>query len=214
MQGIKFGEFHSFDDFGLYIAPEGIVDIPPKVQEKYITVPFRNKLLDASEIFGKVAYDKRTPKYTFVTIKPTTGWDDFLRNISNAIHGKVLQIIYDRDPQYYLQGRVQVNNFQSDKSEGKVVIDAVCDPFKYKIDETIETVDVDGTATIVLKNEKMTVYPKVTTTAQIKVQQGENTHTYGIVTNHQTKIKLTEGENELTLTGTGSISFIYQEGVL
>lgn len=214
MQGIKFGEFHSFNDFDLYIAPDGIKDTPPKVQTHYIKVPFRNTLLDATEMFGKVAYDERTPQYTFVVIKPKTGWDALLRKISNAIHGKELRIVYDRDPQFFLKGRAQINNFRSDKSEGKIVIDAVCDPFKYKIVETKETFSVNGTLEVILKNEEMVTYPKVTTTAQINAQWGDNSQTFGKVTNYQSKIKLAPGDNVIVLSGTGTITFTYQEGAL
>lgn len=214
MQGIKFGEYHSYKDFGLYIAPEGIHDIPPKVQTHYIKVPFRNALLDATEMFGKIAYDERTPKYTFVTIKPTAGWDDLLRKISKAIHGKEMEIVYDRDPRYYLKGRAQVNDLQSDKLEGKIVIDAVCDPYKYKIEETQETFSVNGSLEVVLKNGDMTAYPKVTTSAQISVEWDDGSQYFGKVTDYQSKIKLSPGENVLSLSGTGTITFAYQEGAL
>ena len=214
MQGITFGEYHSYADFNLLLAAEGIEDMPPSVQEKYLDVPYRNTLLDMTESFGKRAYNKRTPKYTFMVVQGSESWDAIVRNISKAIHGKKMKIIYDRDPDYYLLGRASVNSFKSDKGIGTVVIDAVCDPFKYKLQPTSKTFTVNGTLSITLNNEGEVVYPKVTTTAAMQVVQGSNTFTYSVVNDYQTKIKLDQGTNSLTLSGKGNITFTYQEGVL
>lgn len=214
MQGITFGEYHSYTDFNLMIAAEGISDIPPSIQENYLEVPYRNTLLDMTESFGKRAYEKRTPSYTFMVVQGSESWDAIIRNISNAIHGKRLKIVYDRDPNYYLFGRARVNSFSSDKGVGTVVIDAVCDPFKYKLQPTSESFTVNGTLSISLDNEGEPVFPKITTTAEMQVVQGENTYTFSTVTDYQTKIKLDQGTNTLTLNGTGNITFTYQEGVL
>ena len=214
MQGITFGEYHSYADFNLLLAAEGIEDIPPSVQEKYLDVPYRNTLLDMTESFGKRAYNKRTPSYTFRVIQGGESWDAIVRKISNAIHGKRMKIVYDRDPNYYLLGRASVNSFKSDKGIGTVVIDAVCDPFKYKSEPTSETFTVNGTLDITLDNEGEPVYPQITTTTEMTVEQGTNSYTYSKVTAYQTKIKLEQGTNSLKIIGTGNITFIYQEGVL
>ena len=141
-------------------------------------------------------------------------WDAVIRNIAKAIHGKRLKIIYDRDPAFYLLGRVSINSFESDKRIGTVVLDAVCEPFKFKLSPTSETFTVSGTLDITLENEGEPVYPKITTTAEMQVVQGGNSFSYGVVTDYQTKIKLEQGANSLTLNGTGDITFTYQEGVL
>ena len=214
MQGITFGEYHSYEDFNLLISAEGIEDIPPALQENYLDVPYRNTLLDMSESFGKRAYKKRTPSYTFMVVQGDESWDAIIRKISNAIHGKRMKIVYDRDPDYYLIGRASVNSFKSDKGIGTVVIDAVCDPFKYKQQPTSETFTVNGTLNVVLKNEGEPVYPKVTTTAAMQVVQGDNSYSFGAVADYQTKVKLSQGANNLTLKGNGKITFTYQEGVL
>lgn len=214
MQGITFGEYHSYTDFNLMIAAEGIQDIPPSVQENYLDVPYRNTLLDMTESFGKRAYKKRTPSYTFVVIQGGESWDVIIRKISNAIHGKRMKIVYDRDPDYYLLGRVSVNSFKSDKGIGTIVIDAVCDPFKYKRDITTKLFNINGTSTITLANEGQTVYPVVTTTAAMTVVKGEDSFSFKTVTDYQSTIQLDQGTNTLKVTGTGSIVFEYQEGVL
>lgn len=214
MQGISFGEYHSYTDFNLLIAADGIEDIPPKIQENYLEVPYRNTLLDMTESFGKRAYEKRTPSYTFTVIQGNESWDVIIRRISAAIHGKRLMIVYDRDPDYYLLGRVSVNSFKSNKGIGTVVIDAVCDPFKYKLQPTSETFTVNGSLSITLDNDGEPVYPKITTTAEMQVVQGGSSFSFGVVTDYQTKVKLEQGANNLTLNGTGNITFTYQEGVL
>lgn len=211
MNGITFGDYHS-NDFSLILA--SIEDIPPALKENYLEVPYRNALLDMSEAFGKKAYEKRTPRYTFSVVQGGESWDAVIRKIAKAIHGKRLKIIYDRDPAFYLLGRVSVNSFKSDKRIGTVVLDAVCEPFKFKLLPTIETFTVSGTLDITLENEGEPVYPKITTTAEMQVVQGSNSFSYGVVTDYQTKIKLEQGANSLTLNGTGTVTFTYQEGVL
>ena len=111
-------------------------------------------------------------------------------------------------------GRASVNSFKSDKGIGTVTIDAVCDPFKYKLQPTSETFTVNGTANITLENEGETAYPKITTTAEMQVVQGDSSFSFGVVTDYQSKVKLAQGTNDLTLKGTGKITFTYQEGVL
>lgn len=214
MQGIRFGEYHSYADFNLLLAADGIKDVPPALQGNYLDVPYRNKLLDISEAFGKRAYGKRTPSYTFTIVQGSESWDEIIRKISGAIHGKQVKIIYDRDPDYYLLGRASVNSFKSDKGIGTVVIDAVCDPFKYKLQPTSKTFAVNGTSNITLENEGETAYPKVTTSAAMQVVQGDSSFSFGVVTDYQSKVKLDQGANSLTVKGTGNITFTYQEGVL
>lgn len=211
MQGVTFGNFHSYHDFGFFLA--SIEDIPPDVQENYVTVPYRNTLLDMTEAFGKITYKERKPRYKFAVIQDGN-WDDIIRKVSDAIHGKRMKIAYDRDPDYYLIGRARVNNFESKKSIGTVTIDAVCDPFKYRSEITAVTFAVNGEREIMLANDRMVVYPKVSTTAEMQVVQGDDSHSFGVVSNHQSLIRLSEGENPLTLNGNGEITFIYQEGAL
>lgn len=212
MNGITFGEYHSYDDLKLLLS--SIEDDPPALQENYLEVPYRNSLLDMSEAFGKLAYKKRTPKYTFRLLKGTASWDSAVRTVSNAIHGKLIKIVYDRDPSYYLLGRASIDSFKSDKRVGTLVISAVCDPFKYKLQRTSQTFTVSETLDVTLTNDRMTAYPQVTTTANMQVVQEDNSFSFGTVSGYQSKIKLEKGQNSLTVNGTGSITFNWQEGAL
>ena len=77
-------------------------------------------------------------------------FDSLFSNIQNAIHGQFVKIIVDDDDTFYYMGRVNVNEWKSDKTIGKVVIECDCEPFKYKKYVTVITEDIVGTRDFVL----------------------------------------------------------------
>jgi hypothetical protein len=63
-KGLSYLGKHSFNDFGITMAPAREIGIPNKKKTKLV-VPFSNVTYDYSEIFGSQTYEERTLKYTF-----------------------------------------------------------------------------------------------------------------------------------------------------
>ena len=73
---------------------------------------------------------------------------------------------------------------------------------------------MSGSLSVTLQNDRMPTVPTVTTNTEITVQFGGNSIVFPSGTRRAPALLLTEGENRLTLTGSGHIKFEYQEGAL
>lgn len=217
MSGIKIGNRHSADDFGMFMTDFSVS--PPEPRTSYVDVPFRDGLLDFSTALtgGIVRYQNRTVTASFVT-KDTAedGWRERYHSFINAFHGRKEKLIFDYDPDYYYLGRITCDASKDDQLIGAASITADCDPYKYKLSPTVREFDVSGSEglDIILQNDRMPTAPTVTTDAEITVEFGENTIAFEAGTRKAPTLLLLEGANHMTLTGTGHIKFEYQEGAL
>ena len=67
MKGIKFGDYHSYDDFSLILTSKTIGTPTPKTE--IIDIPGGDGVLDLTEFFGEVKYNNRQLSFEFSTIK-------------------------------------------------------------------------------------------------------------------------------------------------
>lgn len=213
MKGVKFGNYHSYYEWGLILSEKEIGS--PKPKTKYVEVEGSDSVLDYTEYFGDVKYENRT--LSFVFAKANIIPDGFLALFSvvqDALQGKKMQIILDDDPSHYYLGRVSINEWKSNKNIGEIVIECDCEPYKYKVAETVVTKAVTGSSTITLNNSRKKVVPKITTSSEMTISFNGYTGTFGAGTFTIPELELVEGANTVTVTGTGNISFVYREGRL
>lgn len=231
MNGVKIGDKHSYDDFGLILSSKVIS--PPKPQLIKVEVPLRDGAIDLTEsLTGDVKYKERMITLTFNVIDPVKTWSAKISEIENYLHGKRLKIIFDDDIAFYYIGRVSVNQWTSDKSIGTLVLDCEVEPFKYDIlssavdwewdifdfeegiiNEMGELI-IKGELTVSLICRRKRMFPVFTaSTAMTVTFDGE---TYSLKAGEQKiyGIFLCEGENELTFKGNGTISIDYIGGSL
>lgn len=98
-----------------------------------------------------------------------------------------------------------------------VSVEADCEPYKLKLDKTVVSRVVDGTEAIILTNSRKRAVPEVTIETESSlniVYQGSNIWDLGSGSYTLPELELTEGENTVTVTGTGTIVFTWQEGSL
>lgn len=215
MSGIKIGNKHSADDFGLFMTDFSVS--PPEPQTVYVDVPFRDGALDFSTSLtdGVVRYNNRTVTAEFKSQDLTPdGWKNRYHMLVNYVHGQKLPLIFDYDPEYYYLGRISCEASKDDQLIGTVSLSADCDPYKYKLSPTVKEFDVNGSLAITLPNERMPTVPTVTTDAEITIHFGESIIVFPAGSRRASALLLLEGENQLTLTGSGHIKFEYQEGAL
>lgn len=213
MKGVKFGNYHSYYEWGLVLSEKEIGS--PKPKTKYVEVEGSDSILDYTEYFGDVKYENRTLSFKFA--KANIIPDGFLALFSvvqDALQGKKMQIVLDDDPAHYYLGRVTINEWKSNKNIGEIVIECDCEPYKYKVAETTVAKAVTGSATITLNNSRKKVIPKITTSSQFTIAFDGYTGTFGAGTFTIPELELVEGANNVTVTGTGNISFVYREGRL
>lgn len=215
MNGVTFGDLHSFNDLKLILNSKEIGS--PAVKTKTIEVEGADSSLDLTEFFGEAKFENVTHKFQFSTIVPQAQFLSLFSAVKNALHGKKMRIILGGDPLFYYIGRIHVSSFTNEKSVGIISIECDCEPYKYKIEKTVVKIDVDGTFTASIPNSRKRVVPEVQieSDSTINIVYGEG-HIWDLGRGTYTlpELELVEGENTVTVTGTGTITFTYQEGSL
>lgn len=210
MKQITFGTLKSYDDLHLILASKEIGS--PKEKKNTIPIEGADGELDLTEFFGSVKYDNRTLKFSFSSVAyPFAGHYSM---VLNALHGQKVHVVLDEDPDWYYVGRLSVSPYTSDKNIGKIDIEADCEPYKYKKNETVISKVVSNSETIVLPNSRKRVIPTIKTTAAMKFEYGGRTTQVNAGTFLIPTLELVEGDNEVTVTGTGTVTFSYREGGL
>ena len=105
---------------------------PPKPKTKLIQVPGSNTVIDLTETLtgGVVKYEPRTIRCVFYVIGGRNKWPSVYSSVLNDVHGKRMKIVIDDDPNWYYEGRVSVNEFDSNEFSATIVITAEVEPYK------------------------------------------------------------------------------------
>ena len=231
MYGVKIGEKHSYDDFGLILSQKVIE--PPSPQITRVEVPLRDGAIDLTEsLTDVVRYNDRKITLTFTVVDPIAEWSSKISEIENYLHGNRMKIIFDDDLSFYYIGRITVDKWTSNGRLGTIVVVGTVEPFKYDvlssavdwewdifdfetgiINETGELL-VDGSRTITLICRKKRVFPMFTVSADMTVTYDGETYVLKAGNQKLYNIFLTEGNNELTFTGKGTVRIEYIGGSL
>lgn len=230
MNGVTFGTKHSYDDFGLILKSSTIS--LPKPKTKTVEVPGADGVIDLTEtLTDDVKYNNRTLSFTFTVIDPISSFASVLSEVTNHLHGRKLRIYRDADRNYYYEGRCTVNQFKSNKRTATIVIDCDCEPYKIEKNSIsdpwlwdefsfvdgiirISTWTVNGTANATLINRRKIVSPTFTCSAAMTVRFQNKTYNLPQGTSTVLDIRLQEGENTVTFTGTGTVQVEYKGGSL
>ena len=129
----------------------------------------------------------------------------------NTLHGKRMRIQLSEEPGFYYMGRVALDSWKTNERTGDVTITADCEPYKYRATETVVRVSVSGSKTVTLRNLRKTVVPTFQLSAAMQVKQGSATYSASKGAWSDDRLRLAQGDNELTFTGTGTVEIRYQE---
>jgi phage-related protein len=184
----------------------------PAVKENKIDIPGGDGSIDLTDFFGEPKYEDVQHKFEFTTIEPQSDFLSQYSQVKNAIHGKKVRIILDDDPAFFYLGRCRVSNFTSSKGIGTIKVECDCEPYKYKLNKTVVTQAVNGTTVITLTNARKRAVPEITTTAAMTIAFGDGAWTPSAGTFTIPELELAEGDNLVSVTGTGSITFAWTEG--
>lgn len=189
----------------------------PEVKRMTIDVEGADGTLDYTEYFGEPKYNDVTHKFPFAIMEPKEDLLSHYSQVKNALHGKKMRIILDDEHDFFYVGRIFVQAFSSDKTIGYITIEAECEPYKYKLAKTTVTQAIAGTEIITLTNARKRAVPEVTitTSTSLNIQYGSGLiWDLGPGSYTLPELELKEGDNLVTVTGTGQISFVWQEAVL
>lgn len=231
MNGVRFGNIHTYDEWKLILTS---VDISfPDIKTEKTNIPGADGELDFTEsLTNDVKYKNRKITFNFVMVQERSLWTSLMSTIANYLHGKDFKIILDNDLNFFYKGRAKVNQFKSDKSIGKIVIEADVDPYKYDLISSAEDwlwdpfnfedgiinetkdLTVNGELTVNIYGRRKLVSPRfVCQNALQCVFEGQ---TYNLIpgTNYAPNIQIREGKNTLKFIGKGTVSIEYRGGSL
>lgn len=218
MLGVVINGFHTFEDFGLGWLQGGFELSEPEIQTHYVEVEGMDGSLDLTEdLSGRPVYKDRTLKLTFDSPAGTyEAYTALCSRIDSRLHGRRCEITLDTDPDWFYLGRGKWSHTKDADGVETHVFTATVKPYKYYKDMTVRTVNVDGTADVVLENSMAPATPFFTTVDKdMRVQQGSAEYSVLPGTDMEIYgITLLEGSNVLTFTGTGTVTIQYREGML
>ena len=103
MSDIRFGTKWAHADYGLVVAPYAIP--MPEPQTNFVEILGRDGALDLSEAFGTARYSDRTISLTLFVRAP---FDTLVSTFAVDVHGRRMNVIFDRDPTFYYDGRITI----------------------------------------------------------------------------------------------------------
>ena len=215
MKGVFFGGIHSFYDLNLILEP--FTPTPAVPQTNFLQVPGRDGFLDLTEANGEVKFNSREFLIPF-TIAPgdCLTFDERVSMVSGALNGVSCKITFERDPAFYWMGRLSVDKYAQNKSIGQITVKATVKPYKLRHSPSVTSFALTAQAqTVMVKNGRMSAVPTIDCTHDNTVVVfGGKAYTLKAGTNKVLDIRFVLGENALTLSGTGTITFTWQEGEL
>lgn len=108
--------------------------VPPTIVTKYVEIPGADGVLDLSNFLtGRPTYGQRQGSFSFVVDNDHEPWEKLRSRITNALHGKKLNMLLMDDPNYYYTGRFTVGNWESGATNSKISLSYQLDPYKLKI---------------------------------------------------------------------------------
>ena len=214
-KGITINDIHTFNDLNLILSAS---EIPPaKPKTSYIDIPGADGSLDLTEANGEVKYSDRDLKFTFTFIPDDfTTFEEKRTEVVNLVNGKVCKITLDRDEDHYFQGRCTVSGYTADRNLHQIKIDVKAKPYKFRQNITKKTFALTATPTTQrIENSRKSVVPSITCTDDNTVIVFNNgTYNLSAGKHKILDILFTEGKNNVTVSGSGTVTFEFQEAEL
>ena len=191
-------------------------DIPlPSVKTSSVDIKGANGILDLSEVLtGDVCYGNRDIKLTFAMMEDRD-YHSIISDIANYIHGKKVTLKLSSDDEYFYSGRATINNCYYSPGKSSLVIAINAEPFKYSVTESNVFVNLnDETKSLTLPNKRMKVSPTLIVTGSVTMTFEGKTYTLHAGEQQLLNFVLSEGGNEVSFSGTGSVKITYRQGAL
>lgn len=230
---ITIGDKNTWDDWHLVPTSRPLVN-PPQVKTNYVDLPGGDGVLDlTTALSGRPTYGNRSGSWEFLVMNGYQDWSTLYSEIMIYLHGQEFRAILDDDPNYFYLGRFSVNSWKSNKNWSSITIDYnvgpykksvygsdqdwLWDPFNFEtgVIRSYKNLTVDGTLEMTIPNDFMETVPTILTSESgMSVTFEGETYTLAKGGNVNPNIRLVQGENVLTFTGTGTVTIQIQEGRL
>ncbi|APM39389.1 distal tail protein Dit [Clostridium kluyveri] len=222
---INYNGKKSFTDFGLvlnYFKPQ-----PPTPNVIKIQVPFMSGSYDFSTVGsqGEITYADRKieTQFQFVGLKKTEMFIRYSQILEWLMGPGKQKLIQSNDPTWYYMAKVDdVPSWDNLERLGTLKIDFIADPFKYNIDNFGDDIwddfcfltdytaytnefSISGTTTVKIYNNGRNVSPVINCSSTMTLTFGGKTYNLTTGDNILYSVRFVNGENDLIITGNGTI---------
>lgn len=107
---------------------------PPEPKTTYVDIPGGNGALDLSEsLTGYPTYNDREGEFTFRVMNDYGLWSDRYSEIMEYLHGRRLYAVLEDDPNWFYDGRFNVESWASGDTWSEITIGYRTNPFKWSV---------------------------------------------------------------------------------
>lgn len=206
---------HTYRDWGLYVVNAAAIS-PPELKTQYIEVPGRDGDIDLTDaLAGHPVYKNRTITLQLGGKRAPGTWERFLSDFMAELHGQKVEVIFDRDPDWYFVGRATVGSDLSIGQEiGQFTLTINAEPYKYSRADSLPEITVDGSATVRVQGSAMQVVPEIICSDAMTLTIGRNSYDLKAGSNKNYDIVLKNNVYNFTFTGNGTVQIKYRRGKL
>lgn len=212
---------HRLDtEFGFYDT--GHDGVSPELQYEFVKILGADGTVDISEQDGAVFFNSVDRELRFEKVTRVSNIDDVdaeAKRLRRAFIGKEGKIIFDNDPDFYIWVRIKKVDVTCEE-QGRIVatFHVHQQPYRYMVRETVVSKVINSSGVVNLYNSMKAVSPYVTVDSQMTlaytIRGTSYTATVSAGTHIVDTLVLYEGITSITVTGSGTISFKYRQGML
>ena len=167
-----------------------------------------NSSLDLTEALGGIAYEDGSIEFKFTLFS-----QEALARMKNDIHGRHMDIILEREPDFCYNGRISCTKEAQDGRLYELCLTAQVYPYKFERMEVIHTETVDGKEKeILLQNDTMPVMPTIVVEGNVCATHEGTKYRMETGEYQDPDFILHEGDNRIKISGKGSIKLAYRRG--
>lgn len=215
MQGVTFGNKHSYHNWRLMLKSRPVIS-PPTPKTMYVDIPGADGAIDMTDsLTGYTQYKNRKIAFEFVMLADRAEWPSIYSEIMDVLHGNVVEIVFDDDSQYCYKGRVAVGRWEAENVRtSTLTMTAEVEPFKTArfSNPAYKNLTVDGSRTVMVRGTRKPTVPAITVSSDMQVSFNGNAYTLTAGENILPGIIIRQGENLLDFTGNGTVSIDYRGG--
>lgn len=228
---ITIGEKNTWDDWHLIPTSRPLVN-PPKAKMSFVDIPGADGTLDLSTVLtGQVLFSDRVGSWEFAVENGFREWQILYSEIMAYLHGNKFKIILEDDPNYYYEGRLSVNAWNSQKDWSTIVIDYELNPYKkynsvegawiwdtFNFETDIiryyKDLTVDGELNLTVFGDRMKIIPTIFVSAPMEVTYNGTKYKLKVGGNKIENIILEPGKNRMLFSGKGKVDIEFIGGLL
>lgn len=182
---------------------------PPKAKTNLIPISGRDGDLDLTAWAGETRYENRAVKISFRDMQ-----GEEYGPMLDRIHGQQCKIIHSTDSTLYYSGRCVSVDAKTRRHITDIDMEFSCYPYRLLIEPKTVSETVTNNLSIPLKAKRMSAVPTITLTAACSVTFDSITKSLAAGTHTVPEYVITTTEKSMSVSGSGTITITWTEGVI